>query len=373
MAASLGGEPSAGGAAGAQGDGDEAVVRLCVGGARFATTRATLTAAPGSYLATLFGGRWEPATVGGEVFIDRDPDSFKWVLSYLRWLRGGGTLVLPDAPLALRQLRAEADFLGLPGLARAAGLGRLAADGAGLQHPGGADGGGDGASAGAGGAGGGEQQLPTLAQAVVEAQRLLAAEREEVDPQVTELAALVLRHVLTLPLAAAQPDLLAALASPEAGAVLEFAMVHQAAGDPRMSLECHLAPARALVGEVAEIGDPPTPGPGWGRRVWYHRFTAGISNTEVGCFVLRTAKPGEALATERVARADFAPELARCALLHKLLVQQAPRRALAAFVAALRGAGFARVAVSTEHMTYGCMEGPLARFPGIRGIVTLEL
>lgn len=52
------------------------VVTLCVGGTEFATTQATLAAAPGSYLAALFSGRWTPSVfVPGTTtpFIDRDP------------------------------------------------------------------------------------------------------------------------------------------------------------------------------------------------------------------------------------------------------------------------------------------------------------
>lgn len=57
-------------------DADNRVITLCVGGTEFSTTQATLTAAPGSYLAVLFGGRWTPSVFkpGTQVpFVDRDP------------------------------------------------------------------------------------------------------------------------------------------------------------------------------------------------------------------------------------------------------------------------------------------------------------
>lgn len=52
------------------------VVDLSVGGTNYATTVSTLTAAPNSYLAALFGGQWTPSLFvpGTNIpFIDRDP------------------------------------------------------------------------------------------------------------------------------------------------------------------------------------------------------------------------------------------------------------------------------------------------------------
>lgn len=94
---------------------------LCVGGTTFSTTLGTLTAVPDSYLGILFGGSstWGPSSLlpDGTPFIDRDADLFRYVLSYLRSLRDccQQPLPLPDSPVQLQQLKAEADFYGLPG------------------------------------------------------------------------------------------------------------------------------------------------------------------------------------------------------------------------------------------------------------------
>lgn len=99
------------------------VVTLCVGGTVFSTTLSTLTAVPGSYLAILFGDSdWQPSSLlpGSETpFIDRDGDLFRYVLAYLRTVRDCDhqqLLILPDSPVQMQQLRAEADFYGLPGM-----------------------------------------------------------------------------------------------------------------------------------------------------------------------------------------------------------------------------------------------------------------
>lgn len=98
------------------------VVNLCVGGKAFSTTLSTLAAVQGSYLATLFdSGRWQPSSLvpgTSTPFIDRDGGLFEHVLAYLRHVRDGlplQQLVLPEHPLQLQQLQAEAEFYGLPG------------------------------------------------------------------------------------------------------------------------------------------------------------------------------------------------------------------------------------------------------------------
>ena len=50
------------------------IVKLNVGGVRYATSVATLCAAQGSYFDVLFSGRWQQASLTdeGEVFLDRD-------------------------------------------------------------------------------------------------------------------------------------------------------------------------------------------------------------------------------------------------------------------------------------------------------------
>ena len=49
------------------------IIKLNVGGVRYATSVATLTAAEHSYFQALFSGRWQQnLTEDGEVFLDRD-------------------------------------------------------------------------------------------------------------------------------------------------------------------------------------------------------------------------------------------------------------------------------------------------------------
>lgn len=99
------------------------VVSLCVGGRCYQTTIGTLTAVPGSYLAILFDSDnpWQPSSVlpGSQMpFIDRDGELFRFVLAYLRAVRDThqpALVMLPDTPAQLQQLKAEADFYGLPG------------------------------------------------------------------------------------------------------------------------------------------------------------------------------------------------------------------------------------------------------------------
>lgn len=66
-----------------------AFVTLCIGDQRFKTSRATLALAGGMYFAALLSDRWhegEEANLGceEEVFIDRDPEPFGVILSFLR-------------------------------------------------------------------------------------------------------------------------------------------------------------------------------------------------------------------------------------------------------------------------------------------------
>eukprot|EP00879_Flechtneria_rotunda_P018724 GHRR01019649.1.p1 GENE.GHRR01019649.1~~GHRR01019649.1.p1 ORF type:complete len:106 (-),score=5.93 GHRR01019649.1:136-453(-) len=49
------------------------IIKLNVGGVRYSTSLATLTAAENSYFDALFSGRWQQhLTEEGEVFLDRD-------------------------------------------------------------------------------------------------------------------------------------------------------------------------------------------------------------------------------------------------------------------------------------------------------------
>eukprot|EP00696_Hemimastix_kukwesjijk_P006907 gnl/Hemi2/18749_TR6205_c0_g1_i1.p1 gnl/Hemi2/18749_TR6205_c0_g1~~gnl/Hemi2/18749_TR6205_c0_g1_i1.p1 ORF type:complete len:132 (-),score=68.92 gnl/Hemi2/18749_TR6205_c0_g1_i1:238-633(-) len=63
----------------------ETILNLNVGGRRFTTSRNTLCAFPGSHLEAIFSGRHRVQKDNeGCFFIDRDPNLFAIVLSYLR-------------------------------------------------------------------------------------------------------------------------------------------------------------------------------------------------------------------------------------------------------------------------------------------------
>ena len=90
------------------------VVFLNVGGRHFDVSLSTLTQQhPHSMLAVMFPGRHEVVKEPRDdrVFIDRDPDSFKHVLSFLRL---GEKWVLPDDAFLVNRLKVEFDFFHLP-------------------------------------------------------------------------------------------------------------------------------------------------------------------------------------------------------------------------------------------------------------------
>ena len=61
------------------------IIRLNVGGKKLCTTRATLCQVEGSFLASLFSGRWEGThDDDGAVFFDYNPQFFVAILNYLR-------------------------------------------------------------------------------------------------------------------------------------------------------------------------------------------------------------------------------------------------------------------------------------------------
>ena len=99
---------------------DAGVVRLNVGGTIYTTTLDTLRAVPDS----LFGRMFDPdISLGmvptdedGNIFFDRDPEVFRWVLDFLR--RRGRSVGMPRRELR-PLLRDEADYFGLVGLVEA--------------------------------------------------------------------------------------------------------------------------------------------------------------------------------------------------------------------------------------------------------------
>lgn len=84
-------------------------VRLNVGGEYLSTTLQTLTRYPASLLGALFGDKqlWSVAD-DGSVFLDRDPQPFKILLSFLR------NQTLPTEPNELSLLEREAAFWRIP-------------------------------------------------------------------------------------------------------------------------------------------------------------------------------------------------------------------------------------------------------------------
>ena len=83
------------------------MIYLNVGGVYYATSRTTL-AMGGSFFSALESNLEADAW---EVFIDRDPTHFRYVLNWLRGVR-----VVPEDDQSLQELLWEADFYGLTDL-----------------------------------------------------------------------------------------------------------------------------------------------------------------------------------------------------------------------------------------------------------------
>ena len=78
-----------------------------VGGERFTTMPATLLESGSDYFRELLE---DPDSGDGDLFIDRDPEAFKYVLSFLRT----GALVVPEsAAHVLKLILLDAEFYGL--------------------------------------------------------------------------------------------------------------------------------------------------------------------------------------------------------------------------------------------------------------------
>ena len=84
------------------------IIELNVGGRKFTTTRDTLCKDADSMLAALFSGDFMPAQLDskGRVFLDRNGDTFAFILSYLR----GEPLQIPVEVAQQQALAAEAQF-----------------------------------------------------------------------------------------------------------------------------------------------------------------------------------------------------------------------------------------------------------------------
>ena len=85
----------------------EEVITLDVGGVRYKTTKSTLTKYPDSMLGNMFGGKFALIKqADGSIFIDRDGETFQFILDYLR----SGNITLPSNDLQFKKLKLEADF-----------------------------------------------------------------------------------------------------------------------------------------------------------------------------------------------------------------------------------------------------------------------
>ena len=98
-------------------EGGDDIVHLSVGGTSFVTLRSTLTAIPDSMLAKKFqkdSPFQAPLTDDqGRIFIDRDPETFYYILEYLR----NNCRFLVQPPSYLRAaLSADAEYFGLAAL-----------------------------------------------------------------------------------------------------------------------------------------------------------------------------------------------------------------------------------------------------------------
>ena len=103
------------------------IIEISVGGTAFLTTRETLCSVPDSLLAKMFTlnspfgePTRDPST--NAYFIDRDPESFAFVLDFLR--RGGRMVGVPETLSLLERVEDDADFFGLQGLAQASKVAR---------------------------------------------------------------------------------------------------------------------------------------------------------------------------------------------------------------------------------------------------------
>ena len=90
------------------------LIPLNVGGTTFVTTVATITKDPDSMLASMFSSELPPAKKDsqGNYFIDRDPEAFRVILSFLRT----ANLSKEITGCTLEQLEVEADYFRLCGL-----------------------------------------------------------------------------------------------------------------------------------------------------------------------------------------------------------------------------------------------------------------
>lgn len=89
------------------------IIRLNVGGTLFVSRKDTLIGGS-SFFTAMFNEQMNPGELHDDaIFIDRDSDTFKQVLSYLRKL---DSWEAPEDPALLLNLLSEAEFFGLDGM-----------------------------------------------------------------------------------------------------------------------------------------------------------------------------------------------------------------------------------------------------------------
>ena len=87
-------------------------VTLHVGGETFVTCRATLEPAS-SYFARRFSAEWSSGVPSEDCFLDRDADSFRVLLSFMRC---GHVSVLPRDPALFSRVLLDAEYFGMDSL-----------------------------------------------------------------------------------------------------------------------------------------------------------------------------------------------------------------------------------------------------------------
>jgi hypothetical protein len=147
------------------------------------------------------------------------PQSFRYILQFLRAQRDGSTrIILPTSGAEVQLLEAEAEYYGLPGLAA------LCAS----------------ALPSAGGSAATTTTVPAAAAATGALSLCIQSARGawsgleqswSADPQLLAMRAVLMQHVLTVPCEEGQVDLLRALAQPDAGSSIHCSLRHLANTD----------------------------------------------------------------------------------------------------------------------------------------------
>ncbi|CAO4367725.1 unnamed protein product [Caenorhabditis nigoni] len=90
------------------------IVKLNIGGTIFQTTNSTLTGVDGFFKTMMETGVPIAKDDSGAIFIDRDPTHFRLILNFLR----DGHVEMPKSEKELKEIRREADYYLLDGLAK---------------------------------------------------------------------------------------------------------------------------------------------------------------------------------------------------------------------------------------------------------------